>query len=155
MDRPIPGFYYDKEKKRYFKIVGSGNAAPASAAYNADNVKKRKIEEQKADDARKRHDQTKHLIKRATVLRNTLAGGRLVREFGQVDPELPVDSWTSALRDKGGIDFLPNSDPDDWRPVTQMFINGDDASSGLGVVYASTTGHMLAGAYIPTGDEDR
>lgn len=155
MDRPIPGFYFDKEKQRYFKIVGSGNAAPASAAYNADNVKKRKIEEQKAQEARKRHDKTKHLIKRASVLHNTLAGRRMVREFGQVDPGLVVESWSSALRDRGGIDFSPDAEPDDTRMVTQMLINGDDTRSGLGVVYASTNGHVLTGSYIPTDDQDR
>lgn len=155
MDRPIPGFYYDPEKKRYFKIVGSGNGSPASATYNTDNVKKRKIEELKADDTRKRHDQTKDLIKRASVLRNPVTGGRLLREFGRADPELPVESWTSGLRDKGGIDFAPNAGPNDHRMVTRMCIDGADTRSGLGVVYASTSSYMIAGSYVPTDENDR
>lgn len=138
MDRPIPGFYYDQEKKRYFKITGSGHAGSASAAYNADNVKKRKIEEQKAERARKRQEKTKDLIKRASVLRNPITGGRLVREFGVVDRELPVESWTAGLRDKGGISF--DMRRNDRHIIKHMIVNGDDTRSGMGVVYASMSG---------------
>lgn len=157
MDRPIPGFYYDPEKKRYFKVVGSGHGSPASAAYNTDSVKKRKMDEQKADDARKRRAQTAHLIKRAHVLRSnplTLTGGRLLRELGHVDPEMPVQGWASALRPKGSIDFGPYNRHYAPCAIASIYVDGDDTDSGLGVVYASTCRSFLAASYIPTDEND-
>lgn len=58
-----------------------------------------------------------------------------MREFGVVDPELPVESWTAGLRDKGEVSFL---DPrtEDGYTIPCLLINGDDQGSGMGVVYA-------------------
>lgn len=185
MDRPIPGYYYDKEKKRYFKIAGAGSAAPSSAAYNTDNVKKRKIAEHKADHARKRQEKTKHLIKRSSALRKSMTGRRLLCETGVVDPELPLESWAAGLRDKDFIYFAGGSGDHGFDPfsdISRIMVNGDDTRSGLGVVYAgmslstclgmlailvrqaclltytfiiASNRSLLSGAYIPTDDEGR
>ncbi|KAJ5385897.1 hypothetical protein N7509_008438 [Penicillium cosmopolitanum] len=47
MNRDIPGFYYDAEKKKYFQIQAN-HVAPPGAQYSKDSVK------------RKRNDQVKH-----------------------------------------------------------------------------------------------
>lgn len=158
MNREIPGYYFgtkrpsrhnpsphlprpqkltcppDKEKNRYFKIQ-PGSVAPANAAYNADNVKKRKFEEKKATASRKRQEKTKHQIKRASLFGDPLSGARLLREFGSLDLELPVKTWTSGLREKGDVPLALY--PDD-ASIPSMLVNGDDEWSGMGVVLAST-----------------
>lgn len=127
----------DEEKKRYFKIE-AGRTAPSSAAWSAENVKKRKAEKQIAVREQKRMEKTMGLIKRSGVLAHPQTGGRLTREFGIVDPELPVASWAAGLREKGGICFLPGQEwREDARNISCMIINGDDQASGLGTAYAS------------------
>lgn len=41
----IPGFYYDQEKRRYFKITGQSNA-PTSLKYNKGEINKKKLAEE-------------------------------------------------------------------------------------------------------------
>ncbi|MCJ1312499.1 hypothetical protein MMC25_006173 [Agyrium rufum] len=55
--REIPGFYYDRAKKRYFKILPN-HKAPHGSAYTKEKVKERKEDEQimqKEDDRRVRY----------------------------------------------------------------------------------------------------
>lgn len=198
--RELPGFYYgkyqphalirypqpftllthptDEEKKRYFRIE-AGRTAPSSAAWSAENVKKRKAEKQMAVREQKRMEKTMGLIKRSGVLSQPQTGGRLIREFGVVDPELPVASWAAGLREKGDICFLPEQEwREDARNISCMIINGDDQSSGMGAAYASRfphsycsppyasftqiahhlagpDGHHVMGSYIPTDKDDK
>lgn len=110
--------------------------APAEAAYNADNVKKRKFEERMAFASRKRNEKLRNQIKRASLFGNPLSGGRLLREFGVLDLELPAREWTRGLREKGDIPLTLN--PRD-ASIPSMLVNGDDRWSGMGVVLASTS----------------
>lgn len=74
-----------------------------------------------------------------------------MREFGVLDPELPVQTWTSGLREKGEIPF---SSDQNAPALSCMLVNGDDQQSGMGVVYAATEDQTrLSGCYIPT-DKD-
>lgn len=123
----------DKEKNRYFKIEPTANAAPSSAAYTTDNVRKRKAEAQVVTAAAKRLERFEGHIRRAAVLDHPHVGARLVREFGVVDSELPVKTWTRGLRDKGAV---PISEDPDAPAIPCMLVNGDDKQSGMGVVYA-------------------
>lgn len=160
MNREIPGFYFgirdssstcpystqltnhsppDKEKNRYFKIKSSATAAPSGAAYTTDNVRKRKAEAAVAAVAAKRQEMLKTHIRRAAVLDHPLVGARLLREFGVVNNEMPVESWTSGLRDKGAISFHDDhDDPDNpsAMALSSILVNGDDQRSGMGIVYA-------------------
>ncbi|ROW03991.1 hypothetical protein VSDG_00849 [Cytospora chrysosperma] len=155
---PVPppsGAKIHEEKKRYFKIE-AGRTAPSNAAWSAENVKKRKADKQLAVREQKRQEKTKGLIKRSGALAHPQTGGRLVREFGVVDPELPVASWAAGLREKGGICFLPGQE---WREdapnISCMLINGEDEASGLGAAYATPDGHHVIGSYIPTDKDER
>lgn len=101
MDRPvidIPGYYFgksnnhdtsvaklsntsiDKEKKKYFKIQ---RGSPASVAYSAQDVKRRKTREEKSDEAQLAIDRQKGRIRRSKGLTESLAGGILAREQGK------------------------------------------------------------------------
>ncbi|ROW06556.1 hypothetical protein VMCG_04315 [Cytospora schulzeri] len=145
----------DEEKKRYFKIE-AGRTAPSSAAWSAENVKKRKAEKQLAVREQKRQEKTKGLIKRSGALAHPQTGGRLVREFGVVDPELPVAGWAAGLRERGSICFLPGQEwREDARDISCMLINGEDEASGLGAAYATPDGHHVIGSYIPTDKDEK
>lgn len=123
----------DDAKNRYYKVE-SANTAPASALYNAVNVKKRKLEDAARDKAHRRQELLATHIKPARVLGDPLTGARLMREMGVYDPELPPKSWLTALQSKGGVVFGSANGPS----VDCMLINGQDAKSGMGVVYAGT-----------------
>ena len=75
-------FLLDKEKKKYFKIQSSG-AAPPSSAYSQQDVKKRKLNDQKAESRATAVARERGRIKRSKILLEPLAGGLLERENGQ------------------------------------------------------------------------
>ncbi|PWY94901.1 hypothetical protein BO94DRAFT_213279 [Aspergillus sclerotioniger CBS 115572] len=80
MNREIPGFYYDPEKKKYFKIQANHKAAPGSQ-YTQDSVKRKRVDQEKRQ--RKIHltkRVTKEKIKRAAFLSHPLVG--VQREIG-------------------------------------------------------------------------
>ncbi|KAL2890923.1 Myocyte-specific enhancer factor 2d [Ceratocystis lukuohia] len=72
----LPGYFYDAEKKRYFKIEKSSNAT-SSAKWTTSAIRKREEEEETA----------------AEVQRKRLRGAWLAREFG---PDLGECSMTGA-----------------------------------------------------------
>ncbi|TKA81754.1 hypothetical protein B0A55_01144 [Friedmanniomyces simplex] len=79
----IPGYYYDAEKKKYFKIQAN-HVAPTDAKHAASNVnreqrqtKKRKIED------RRREKQLQQTVHRSRIVQHPLlAGTSLTREVG-------------------------------------------------------------------------
>ncbi|GAB1191917.1 hypothetical protein APSETT444_001101 [Aspergillus pseudonomiae] len=80
MNREIPGFYYDPEKKKYFKIEAS-HKAPAGSQYSKDAVKrKRKDQEKRQRKVHLTRRIAKEKIKKAAFLSNPLIGAE--REVG-------------------------------------------------------------------------
>ncbi|TVY35631.1 hypothetical protein LSUB1_G004755 [Lachnellula subtilissima] len=78
--RDIPGYYYDKEKRKYFKIE---TKSPAGSAYSSQDVKRRKTVN---DDKEKREKQARRergRICRSKILEASLAGHILSRELGK------------------------------------------------------------------------
>ncbi|KAK2770345.1 hypothetical protein FQN53_005569 [Emmonsiellopsis sp. PD_33] len=80
--REIPGYYYDPDKKKYFKIQAN-HTVPSGSKYSKDDVKKKK----NASLKRKRVEEHSNrvaaeTIKRSELLRYPLAGGLLKRELG-------------------------------------------------------------------------
>ncbi|OQN95955.1 hypothetical protein B0A48_17898 [Cryoendolithus antarcticus] len=78
----LPGYYYDEEKRKYFKIQADA-AVPSNARYSSSNVK----HEQDAVKKRKldhhfRTKQAAQTIQRSKILSNATYGGRLARELG-------------------------------------------------------------------------
>ena len=76
----IPGFYYDQEKRRYFKITGQSNA-PTSLKYNKGEINKKKLAEeerkvqQRIDSLRK--DNARKLSQKLLNPLNRAFGNRL------------------------------------------------------------------------------
>ncbi|KAK3321070.1 hypothetical protein B0T19DRAFT_257532 [Cercophora scortea] len=152
MNRDIPGYYYDGEKRKYFKIE-DGKTAPAQAQWSAETVKRRQAE--KLQDEAQRASLARHAgrIKRARVLSDALTGGFLVREMGLPLAETPVVCWAQGLREKGDISLWPTSPPS-IGAVTLMYIGNRDVRTGLGVAYGVLNSDYLASAYIPRDDDD-
>ncbi|PTU23463.1 hypothetical protein P175DRAFT_0515337 [Aspergillus ochraceoroseus IBT 24754] len=80
MNREIPGFYYDPEKKKYFKIQANHKATPGSQ-YSNDAVKRKRAGHEKCErKARLVRRVEKEKIKRAECLQNPLI--QAYREVG-------------------------------------------------------------------------
>ncbi|KAJ5143736.1 uncharacterized protein N7515_002523 [Penicillium bovifimosum] len=80
MAREIPGFYYDEDKKKYFKIEANHAAAP-NAQYSQQSVKRRRIEkETREKTAQSQQRIAKETVRKATSLRHPLVN--LQREMG-------------------------------------------------------------------------
>lgn len=79
----------------------------------------------------------KWCVKRSSLLAHPLAGGRLLREFGVVDPEMPVESWTAGLRNKGEVSFSPGNEQNPDAPsISCLLVEGGDEAAGLGMAFA-------------------
>ncbi|KGO75103.1 hypothetical protein PITC_069730 [Penicillium italicum] len=83
MNREIPGFYYDPEKKKYFKIQAN-HAAPPNAQYSQQSVKRKRSELTISENkTRFRQRESKETIRKAASLRHPLVN--LQREIGAVE----------------------------------------------------------------------
>ena len=81
----IPGFYYDDEKRKYFKIQPNHVATHEPASKYSKAAVKKEAEEQREQKRRKMFEQKKGkmMIKRSKVLNDPLAGGwGVTRELG-------------------------------------------------------------------------
>ena len=102
----IPGFYYDHEKRKYFKIQPNHVATHGPASKYSKAVVKREAEEQHEQKRRKVVEQKKGkmTIKRSKVLNDPLAGGWCVtRELGRNDTESTTTmmrAWAQGLESR-------------------------------------------------------
>ena len=99
----IPGFYYDHEKRKYFKIQPNHIATHGPASKYSKAAVKREAEEQREQKRRKVFEQKKGkmTIKRSKVLNDPLAGGwGVTRELGLNDTEsttIMMRAWAQGL----------------------------------------------------------
>ncbi|KAL5611934.1 hypothetical protein BROUX41_000499 [Berkeleyomyces rouxiae] len=77
----LPGYYFDAEKKRYFKIEKSSNAT-AATKWTASTVRKRQEDDEAAAQAQRRKLAIAQHVKRSALLSDSLRGAWLAREFG-------------------------------------------------------------------------
>lgn len=110
----IPGFYFDEEKQKYFKIQAN-HLVPQGAKYSKGNVKQeiRKAKKQKVDD-RKQTKLYQHTVKRSEILQHAITGGAgLHREQGTHSGLANLDkrdaALTSQFRPKATRVQLPGS----------------------------------------------
>ncbi|KAI1506574.1 hypothetical protein F5X99DRAFT_8807 [Biscogniauxia marginata] len=149
----IPGYYYDPERRRYFKIEDS-KTAPSTAAWSSENVKKRRLEDETATAALRRMNLTKNRIARSKVLSEPLIGGFFAREYGDADRDVPAVCFARGLLEKGQ---LPLADAR-WRTssnVGHMYISGQDTKTGLCTAYATLDELTLISTYIPRDKNGR
>ncbi|KAI0154371.1 hypothetical protein GGR57DRAFT_466860 [Xylariaceae sp. FL1272] len=151
MNPSIPGYYYDPEKRRYFKVEKS-KTAPTTAAWSADNVKRRKLDDAEAAAALRRLDLTRNRIKRARVLNEPLTGGFFAREHGEVWDDLQPACFATGLKEKGSI---PLSAPGFHGQVKHMYIDGQDDRTGMCTIWATVDERTLLTTYIPRDKDNR
>lgn len=71
----------DKEKRKYFKIQASGSA-PANSAYSNQDVKRRKLRDERDAATAREKQRQKGRIRHPRILEEPLTGGILRRECG-------------------------------------------------------------------------
>ncbi|KAI9372006.1 hypothetical protein BJX61DRAFT_534342 [Aspergillus egyptiacus] len=82
MNREIPGFYYDPDKKKYFKIQANHKSTPGSQ-YTKDAVKRKRADQEKRQrKARLVQRAEKEKIKKAAYLQHPLT--QVQRELGTI-----------------------------------------------------------------------
>ncbi|TDZ32724.1 hypothetical protein C8035_v011747 [Colletotrichum spinosum] len=165
----IPGYYFDEEKGKYFKIE-QAQSAPQNAAWSNESVKRRKIEHRQAEAVAARRELLKRHIVRSAALRNPLLGGILEAELGVSKRErklragsgadfgledVPTVAWARGLVDKGHVPFVPSFAKNRFPNIPCFYIGGDDEKTGLGVAYTTVDEETLIGSYIPTDENDR
>lgn len=79
--RPIPGYYFDREKKKYFKILPN-HSGPPNAAYSEENIKKRKEKEKTEKQERRRSKKRKRETVISRHAKNYLYQAYHEREMG-------------------------------------------------------------------------
>lgn len=84
---PIPGYFYDTEKKKYFKISTASQGL--NSAYSQDSLKMRKVLEIRKERESNFKRDSRSRIKPSTILRSTLPGGLLLREYGFTPIDTP------------------------------------------------------------------
>ncbi|KAH9908068.1 hypothetical protein F4778DRAFT_460709 [Xylariomycetidae sp. FL2044] len=127
----LPGYYFDTEAGRYFKIENS-RTAPSSAAWSSDNVKRRKREDKEAEAALRRMRFSKNRIRRSKMLAEPLMGGFLRREYGLADPGLPATCFARGLLNKGEVSMESAG-----RKVKCMYVASQHQKRGHCTVYAT------------------
>ncbi|KAF5680977.1 myocyte-specific enhancer factor [Fusarium denticulatum] len=164
MNREIPGYYYDNERKKYFKIEKT-HTAPSSAAWSSDAVKRRKVEHEAQRLAERQAHQVKKHIKRHFVVRDTVTSALLTREIslpyiaergrGRVeDEDLGAAAWARGSVAKGNVPFAPSFARERRANMPCFYVSGDDEKTGLGASYATLDEETLVGSYIPTDQND-
>ncbi|KAI0518422.1 hypothetical protein F5B22DRAFT_599122 [Xylaria bambusicola] len=145
----IPGYYYDSEKRRYFKVENS-KTAPANAVWSSDTVKRRKLREQETVAAVRHSNLAKSRIKRARVLHDPLTGGFFAREYGAVKDDMQAACFADGLRHKGALQLLPLAAWNDRRDsfISRMLITGYDYKTGLCNLYAAYQENRFLATYL-------
>ncbi|KAI0485683.1 hypothetical protein F4859DRAFT_391992 [Xylaria cf. heliscus] len=141
----IPGYYYDPEKKRYFKVENS-KTAPTDAAWSSSNVKRRKLRDEDAATALRHLNLARSRIRRARVLNEPLTGGFFAREYGAVKDDMQAACFVDGLRNKGCAQLGYGTQ------VKRMCVVGSDHKTGMCTVYtgsATANGDVLLSTYLP------
>lgn len=107
MPPALPGFYYDADKEKYFKIQPNHAAARGSARKYSKAAVEKEAEEQREQKRRKILElrERKMRVTRSRVLGSPLAGGcGLTRELGLAEVEsigaTVMGAWAQCLRGK-------------------------------------------------------
>ncbi|KAL7799844.1 hypothetical protein V8C37DRAFT_365680 [Trichoderma ceciliae] len=160
----LPGYYYDPEKKKYFKIEKS-QTAPSSAQWSSASVKRRKVASRAAEEASKREQLTKNHIKRSVLRRDVVTSGLLARETeyqriaepGRGRPEdgdIAAAMWARELTDKGQAAFAPSMIWNTHPHMPCFYISGKECGTESAIAYATLDEEMLVGTYIDADENE-
>ncbi|PHH77425.1 hypothetical protein CDD82_3508 [Ophiocordyceps australis] len=146
----IPGYYWDKDKRRYFKIERL-QTAPPEAPWSQESVKRRKVQDEQAEADKARREKAKMGIRRHDAFHShAMAGGMLAREIhGGCGSEVDCGAaWAAGVVNKGHVSFAGHS----MRPLSIgcLYVNGDDTKTGVGAAYMTLDDERVLGTYITT-----
>lgn len=110
MPPALPGFCYDAERKKYFKIQADHVAASGSASKYSKAAVKREAEEQRERKRRKLHDERerKMRVQRSRMLASPLGGGcGVTREHGVTvfERSTMMRAWAQGLERKKVMEY--------------------------------------------------
>ncbi|KAK3706493.1 hypothetical protein LTR37_012703 [Vermiconidia calcicola] len=142
--RNIPGYYYDQDKEKYFRIQAN-HLVPQSAKYAKGNVEQEERQAKKRKVGDRRHAiRLKQTVKRSTILQHPILGGTgLFREHGT--------SATSEYLDQSNAAMLSQ-----WQPhCTTIGIQGwgPDVHIEDAHYIPSTQQMIMAAVYVPYGQD--
>ncbi|ETS02155.1 hypothetical protein M419DRAFT_8510 [Trichoderma reesei RUT C-30] len=162
--REIPGFYWDPEKKRYFKVEKS-QTAPPTAQWSSSSVKRREHESQVAEQAAKRQQLTKNHVKRSVLTRDAVASGLLARET-EIDRtaeagrgkrengDVLAAAWAREVTAKGKISFGMSWELSGHPHMSCFYIVGKESGSKSAIAYSALDSQFMVGTYIEVGRKD-
>lgn len=106
----LPGFYFDPEKERYFKILDD-HAAPPESPYTRGNIKRRAEEAQRKNEATAGLQQRGRL-QRSRILQHPLGGAlKLPSEMGRSNSRdyrhSIAGAYASPLKEQLMVDLSP------------------------------------------------
>ena len=117
MPPALPGFHYDAEKKKYFKIQPNHVAAHGPARKYSKAALRKEAEERREQKRREllEQKQKKTRLQRSRVLQSPLGGGwGVMRELGAVakphGTDMMIRAWAQGLRGKKVASFGCSSD---------------------------------------------
>src|ERR1700761_8125853 len=131
----IPGFYYDEDKKKYFKIQAN-HLVPQYAKYSKGNVKRENRQSKKRKiDEKKRVKRYRQSVKPSPTLQHPVASGiGLLREHGSSSVSQSLDQRDAAL-------------VSNWRPkrTAIKYVGYPDESNYTGTLshYCPATQQMI------------
>ncbi|KAL6881862.1 hypothetical protein HDV57DRAFT_497548 [Trichoderma longibrachiatum] len=162
--REIPGFYWDPEKKRYFKIEKS-QTAPSTAQWSTSSVKRRERESHVAEQAAKRQQLTKNHVKRSVLARDAVASGLLARETEmsriaeagrgkRENGDVLAAAWAREVAAKGKISFGMSWELSGHPHMSCFYVVGEESGSKSAIAYSALDAQFMVGTYIEVGNKD-
>ncbi|VUC35122.1 unnamed protein product [Clonostachys rosea] len=154
----IPGYYYDEEKKKYFKVEKS-STAPSASTWSSDAVKRRKIEHQASEVVRKRDWELRRHIKRHKLWDHTVTSGTLKWEIRddlnwKGEDNMKAAAWAGGLEAKGEFRF--DFDHRRGPHLPCLWIGGQEQGLESAVAYTSKSSlfdvESVPGLYIENAE---
>ncbi|KAM0511159.1 hypothetical protein ACHAPE_010181 [Trichoderma viride] len=160
----IPGYYYDSEKKKYFKIEKT-QTAPSSAQWSSESVKRRKVESKIAQESSNRAQLVKNHIKRSVLRNDIVNSGLFARETGHQraaesgrgrveDEDVAAAMWARELTDKGQTAFTPSMTWNTYPHMPSFYVSGQECGTDSAVAYATLDEQTLMGKYLDTDENE-
>lgn len=145
----------DTERNKYFKIE-KASTAPSTAAWSSDSVKRRKIEDQASQAARRRERLLRNHVRRSPLWGATVTSGILRRELGELGSRsgsgggsdgavVKAAAWAEGVAGKGVVKF--GRERRTTGHLACLWVGGEDEGLVTGVVYTSMC--LLFCSYIP------
>ncbi|KAL7808860.1 hypothetical protein V8C26DRAFT_277839 [Trichoderma gracile] len=162
--REIPGYYWDPEKKKYFKIEKS-QTAPSAAQWSSSSVKRREHASQAAQQAAKRQQLTKNHVRRSVLARDAVASGLLARETEvrgtaeagrgrRENGDVLAAAWAREVTAKGKISFGMSWELSGHPHMACFHVVGEESGSKSAIAYSALDAQFIVGTYIEVGNED-